>query len=83
MSSNWDELIEVFEKEMWADFNEVVIDHAKNPRNVGRIDDASGYAYLTGQCGDTIQIWLMINNDIIEEITFGLMDAVQQLLPAA
>lgn len=70
MSSNWDELIEIFEKELWAGFNEVVIDHAKNPRNVGRIDEASGYAFLTGQCGDTIQIWLKINNSIIEQIAF-------------
>lgn len=70
MSSNWDELIKMFETEMWSDFNEIVIEHAKNPRNIGRIENASGYAFLTGQCGDTIQIWLKVNDDIIEDITF-------------
>ncbi|MGI6226347.1 MAG: iron-sulfur cluster assembly scaffold protein [Peptococcales bacterium] len=71
MASNWEQLIEMFENELWSSFSKVVIDHAKDPRNLGRIDNASNYAFLTGQCGDTIQIWLKINNDgIIEEITF-------------
>jgi len=71
MASDWDELIKLFENELWSNFNEVVIDHAKNPRNLGRIDEADSYAFLTGQCGDTIQIWLKINaEDVIEEITF-------------
>jgi len=70
MASNWDDLIKLFETELWSNFNEVVVDHAKNPRNLGRIEDASSYAFLSGQCGDTIQIWLKVNHDIIEEITF-------------
>ena len=47
-----------------------VIDHATNPRNVGSISDADGFAAITGPCGDTMEIWLSIINDKVEKITF-------------
>lgn len=70
MFTEWDKLVAELEEHAWSDFSEIVIDHAKNPRNLGNIKDESSYAYLTGQCGDTIQIWLKIEGDLIKEITF-------------
>ncbi|MGQ9498295.1 MAG: iron-sulfur cluster assembly scaffold protein [Desulfotomaculales bacterium] len=58
------------EKQMWADYTEQVVDHALNPRNVGRIEDADGFARVTGGCGDSIEIWIRVTNDAITEITF-------------
>jgi len=51
-------------------YSEIVIDHASNPRNVGNIENADGFARITGPCGDTMEIWLRIRNDAIAEATF-------------
>jgi len=51
-------------------YSEIVVDHALNPRNVGKIEDADGFARITGPCGDTMEIWLRVRNDIITETTF-------------
>ena len=37
---------------------------------MGSIDIASGYARITGPCGDTMEIWLSVANQIIEQATF-------------
>ena len=51
-------------------YSETVIDHAMTPRNVGNMDAANGYASVTGPCGDTMEIWLKVRNDIVAEATF-------------
>jgi len=38
-------------------YNEIVIDHCTNPRNVGEIADADGYALVGNPaCGDSMQL---------------------------
>jgi nitrogen fixation NifU-like protein len=53
-------------------YQEIIIDHAKNPKNfkiiIGANHTAEGYNPL---CGDRIQIYLKINSlDVIEDISF-------------
>ncbi|MCX8044812.1 MAG: iron-sulfur cluster assembly scaffold protein [Desulfobacterota bacterium] len=52
-------------------YNEIVIDHFTNPRNVGEIPDADGYA-LVGDpsCGDQMKLWIKVENGIITDIKF-------------
>ncbi len=70
MSSEMDESLIEIQKELWADYSGTVIDHAQNPRNVGSIPDADGFGDETGLCGDTMGIWLKVDNDRIKNITF-------------
>lgn len=70
MSSELDKALEEIQRELWADYTETVIDHAQNPRNVGRIPNADGSAIITGPCGDTMDIWLKVKDNTIKEITF-------------
>lgn len=70
MSSKWDDLVREIEGEIWADFSETVKEHANNPRNLGIMEKASSGASVTGQCGDTIKIWLGVEDDVIEKISF-------------
>jgi nitrogen fixation NifU-like protein len=51
-------------------YSETVIDHAMHPRNLGDLDDADGFAKVTGTCGDTMEIWLRVKNDMINGIAF-------------
>ncbi|MEA4938013.1 MAG: Fe-S cluster assembly scaffold protein NifU [Christensenella sp.] len=62
-------------------YTEKVMDHFKNPRNVGEIDDASGVGTVgNAKCGDIMQIFLDIDeNEIIRDVkfkTFGCGAAV-------
>ncbi|MCX5855079.1 MAG: iron-sulfur cluster assembly scaffold protein [Deltaproteobacteria bacterium] len=52
-------------------YNELVIDHFSNPRNVGEINDADGYA-LVGDpsCGDQMKLWIRVNEERISDIKF-------------
>lgn len=62
-------------------YTEKVMDHFKNPRNVGEIENASGVGTVgNAKCGDIMQIFLKISEDgIIEDVkfkTFGCGAAV-------
>lgn len=61
-------------------YNEVVMDHFRNPRNVGVIEDANGVGEVGNPlCGDMMTIYLKIENDKIEDIkfqTFGCGSAI-------
>jgi nitrogen fixation NifU-like protein len=70
MASELENLAEELQKEAWAGYTEVVIDHAQNPRNVGRIPNADGVGMITGPCGDTMEIWLRVGEEVIKEATF-------------
>jgi len=70
MTSAWEQLQELVIAEMRENYSETAIDHAMNPRNVGNIEAADGYASITGPCGDTMEIWLKVRNDTIVKTTF-------------
>jgi len=70
MDSEFDELQEYIMADMWSIYTETVIDHAMNPRNVGSIKDADGFASITGPCGDTMEIWLMVRDGAFKDATF-------------
>lgn len=62
-------------------YSEKVMDHFRNPRNVGIIDDASGVGEVGNPvCGDIMKIYLKINEEqIIEDVkfeTFGCGSAI-------
>lgn len=52
-------------------YSEKVMDHFKNPRNVGEIPDADGVGEVGNPvCGDTTKIYLKIEGNIINDIRF-------------
>ena len=51
-------------------FTEVVVDHAMNPRNVGSLTDADGFATVHSDCGESMEIWLRIKKDRIVGFRF-------------
>ena len=70
MTSELDDLERLVMEDMKATYTETVIDHAMKPRNVGSIPDADGFASVTGPCGDTMEVWLRVNDNRISEATF-------------
>ena len=64
---------------MW-DYSEKVMDHYRNPRNVGKIDDADAIGSAGSlSCGDQLKIYLKIKDNIVTDAkfqTFGCGSAV-------
>ena len=63
-----------------ARYSEKVMDHCRNPRNVGRLEDADGVGEVgNAKCGDIMTIYLKIKDDRIEDVkfeTFGCGSAI-------
>lgn len=61
-------------------YSKTVMDHFRNPRNVGVIEDADGIGEVGNPlCGDMMTIYLDIEDDIINDIkfqTFGCGSAI-------
>lgn len=61
-------------------YSEKVMDHFRNPRNIGSIENPNGVGEVgNAVCGDIMKIYLKIENDIIEDIkfeTFGCGSAI-------
>jgi len=56
------------ENEMYSD---KVLEHFKNPRNVGEIPDADGVGKVGNPvCGDVMFIYIKVKDDIITDIKF-------------
>ena len=61
-------------------YSEKVMDHFKNPRNVGELENPSGVGEVgNAKCGDIMKIFLDIEDDIIKDVkfqTFGCGSAI-------
>ncbi len=62
-------------------YTEKVLDHFKNPRNMGEVEGANGVGMVgNAKCGDIMQMFLKINDDgVIEDVgfkTFGCGAAI-------
>ena len=52
-------------------YSDKVMDHFRNPRNVGEIEGASGIGEVGNPvCGDIMQIFLKIENNIVTDAKF-------------
>ena len=52
-------------------YSEKVMDHFRNPRNVGVIENADGVGEVgNAKCGDIMKIYLKIEDDIIRDVSF-------------
>ena len=61
-------------------YSEKVMEHFRNPRNVGVIENADGVGEVgNARCGDIMKIYLKIENNIVTDVkfeTFGCGSAI-------
>ena len=74
MSDDFDKAIEELQASIIADarkvYSEQVIERWLNPRYMGEMDSPQGYGKVTGPCGDTIQLYLRVENGGITDARF-------------
>ena len=57
-------------KELYRD---VILDHNRNPRNFGRLEDATGVRRADGHnplCGDRLTVYVRMNGERVEDVRF-------------
>ncbi len=61
-------------------YSDKVMDHFRNPRNVGVIEDANGIGEVgNAKCGDIMKLYMKIEDDIVQDVkfeTFGCASAI-------
>ena len=61
-------------------YSEKVMDHFKNPRNVGEMKDADGIGEVgNAKCGDIMRMYIKVKDNIITDVkfmTFGCGSAI-------
>jgi len=61
-------------------YSQTVMDHFRNPHNVGKMENPSGVGKVGNpQCGDEMVIYIKIENNVITDVsfeTFGCVAAI-------
>ena len=61
-------------------YSEKVMDHFRNPRNVGVLEDANAIGEVgNAKCGDIMKMYLKIEDDVVQDVkfeTFGCGSAI-------
>ena len=61
-------------------YSDKVMDHFQNPRNVGKMEDASGVGEVgNAKCGDIMKMYLQIEDGVVKDCkfnTFGCGSAI-------
>lgn len=52
-------------------YQEVILDHNKNPRNFRKMEDPDGFAHGNNPlCGDQIDVYIQIREGVVEDVSF-------------
>ena len=52
-------------------YQELIVDHNRNPRNFGRIEDATHQAEgFNPLCGDKVSIYLNVKDGVVQDVAF-------------
>lgn len=56
---------------VWSSYSEKVMEHFKNPRNVGEIENPDGIGHVgNAVCGDIMELYIKVNNNTITDAKF-------------
>jgi len=70
MTEEIDRLVQELQEELLRGYSERLKDEFLSPQNLGRIKDSNSHVSVTGVCGDTIEMDLLIRDGTIHDIKF-------------
>ena len=73
-NQEFDALINKIQDEVFAEaknaLGEKGFDRWRNPKFCGVIDNAHSHARMKGSCGDTMQMYLLVDDDCIKQVSY-------------
>ena len=58
-------------RDAWSRYSDKVMEHFKNPRNVGEIENPDGIGHVGNPvCGDIMELYIKVNNNTIVDAKF-------------
>lgn len=70
----FDALISKIQNEVFTEaknaLGEKGFDRWRNPKHFGVMEDADSHASLKGSCGDTMEMYIRVKNDMVEQVTY-------------
>ena len=70
MTKEHDKIAKEFQDTILEGYSEKFKNEFMRPENIGRIEDPDSYVSITGVCGDTIEIYLVVRDEKISDIRF-------------
>ena len=70
MTEKFDEFVQEVQKEMLEGYSERFKNEFLSPESIGRMDNSDSYVSVTGVCGDTVEMYLVIEDGRISDIKF-------------
>ena len=55
---------------LFDQYSRRALEHMLSPRNLGMLPDPDGHAHLTGPCGDTVEVFLLVVEGQVREACF-------------
>ena len=70
MADNIDRIAKGLQETVLEGYSEKFKDEFLNPRNIGKMQNPDSHVRITGVCGDTVEIYLAIKEERINDIKF-------------
>lgn len=70
MAEDYDRIAQHLQEAILEGYSQKFRDEFLNPKNIGELEHADSHIRITGPCGDTIEMWLVIEDGKISDIRF-------------
>jgi nitrogen fixation NifU-like protein len=70
MSEDIDKITQALQEAILQGYSQKFKDEFLSPKNIGKLERADSHVRITGPCGDTIEMWLAIDDGKISDIKF-------------
>jgi nitrogen fixation NifU-like protein len=70
MTEKLDKFVRELQEAMLEGYSERLKNEFLNPKNIGKIENADSHVSVTGVCGDTVEIYLVVRDERISDIKF-------------
>ena len=70
MANDIDNIAKTLQEAIFKGYSEKFKRELSKPKNIGKIEDADSQVSITGICGDTIEMYLAIKDESIDDIKF-------------
>jgi len=70
ITDKFDTLAQELQEALLKGYSENLKKEFLNPQNIGKIENPDSWSKITGECGDTVEMYLSIENGKIKDIKF-------------